>query len=81
MNDFIILKDFHFKVKLAKPLHAFTKGKIEIINKYVEWIIAYDREFNTEEELINILEKINNKVITSVCQATGITQLLLFEKE
>ena len=28
-------KDFGFKIKLAKPRHSFTKGKVETINKFV----------------------------------------------
>ncbi len=73
--------DFHFKIRLAKPRHPFTKGKVETINKFLDWLLPYDGEFETEDDLIKILEKINNKVNTQICQATGVTPLLLFQKE
>ena len=74
-------KDFNFKVKLCKPRHAFTKGKVEVINKFLDWLLPYEGEFETEEDLIHILDKINKKVNSSVCQATGVPPLLLFQKE
>jgi len=73
--------DFHFKIKLAKPRHPYTKGKVETINKFLDWLLPYEGEFETETDLIEILNKINNKVNTQVCQATGVSPLLLFQKE
>ena len=74
-------KDFHFKIKLCKPRHPYTKGKVEVMNKFLSWILPYEGEFETEEELIAILEKINKKVNTYVCQETGVPPLLLLQKE
>ena len=74
-------KDFNFKIKLCKPRHAFTKGKVEALNKFLAWIYPYQGEFETEDELIEILQKINHKVCTRVCDETGIPPLLLFQKE
>ena len=74
-------KDFHFKIRLCKPKHAFTKGKVEVINKFISWVLPYEGEFETEEELIGILQKVNQKVNTYVCQETGVPPLLLFQKE
>ena len=65
----------------CKPRHAFTKGKVEVINKFISWVLAYEGEFDTEEELIAILQKVNKKVNTYVCQETGVPPLLLFQKE
>ena len=73
--------DFHFKIRLAKPRHPFTKGKVESINKFLDWLLPYEGEFETEQELITILESINNRVNKSVCQATGVPPLLLFQTE
>ena len=73
--------DFHFRIRLAKPRHPFTKGKVEVINKFLDWLLPYEGEFETENELIAILEKINKKVNTQVCQATGVPPVLLFQKE
>ena len=74
-------KDFNFKIKLCKPRHPFTKGKVEVLNKFLAWIYPYEGEFETKEELIAILEKINAKVIRRTCDETGVPPLLLFQKE
>lgn len=74
-------KDFNFKIRLCKPRHSFTKGKVEALNKFLSWIYPYQGEFETEEELIAILEKINQKVCKRVCDETGVPPLLLFQKE
>ena len=77
----IFAKDFNFKIKLCKPRHAYTKGKVEVINKFISWLLPYEGEFETEEELIAILQKVTQKVNTYVCQETGVPPLLLFQKE
>ena len=74
-------RDFNFKIKLCKPRHPFTKGKVESVNKFLAWLLPYEGEFETEQELIAILEKINKKVNTYVCQETGVPPILLFQKE
>ena len=74
-------KDFNFKIKLCKPRHPFTKGKVESVNKFLAWMLPYEGEFETEDELIAILEKINQKVNTYPCQETNMPPLLLFQKE
>ncbi len=74
-------KDFNFRIKLCKPRHPFTKGKVESVNKFLTWLLPYEREFETEEELITILKKINQKVNTYPCQETNMPPLLLFQKE
>lgn len=42
--------DFGFKIKLCKPRHPYTKGKLETINKFIDWVLPYECEFETEEE-------------------------------
>ena len=74
-------KDFGFKIKLCKPRHSYTKGKVEAANKFISWVLAYDYAFENEEELKNIISKINKKVNTQVNQATNMPPLLLFQKE
>ncbi len=74
-------RDFNFKIKLCKPRHAYTKGKVEALNKFLTWLLPYEGEFETEEELIAILEELNRKVIHRVCDETGVPPLLLFQKE
>lgn len=74
-------KDFGFKIKLAKARHSYTKGKVEVINKFMEWLRVYDGEFETEEELTKIISDINDRVNTQICQGTGVPPVLLFQKE
>lgn len=73
--------DFGFKVRLCKPRHAFTKGKVEAANKFMDWLLPYDGEFDTVEDLISIISRIEERVNTSVCQATNVPPILLFQKE
>lgn len=74
-------KDFNFKIRLCKPRHSYTKGKVEAMNKFVNWILSYQGEFETEDELIAILEKINDKVRKRPCNETGVPPYLLLQKE
>ncbi len=74
-------KDFGFKIKLCKPRHSYTKGKVESANKFLNWLIAYDYAFENEEELRDIIRRINKRVNTQTNQATNVPPLLLFQKE
>lgn len=73
--------DFGFKIRLCKPRHAYTKGKVESANKFIEWLYPYNYDFETEEDLINIIKQINSKVNSSPNQTTGVPPVLLFQKE
>ncbi|MDD7409323.1 MAG: IS21 family transposase [Anaerovoracaceae bacterium] len=73
--------DFGFRIRLAKPRRPETKGKVESANKFVEWVLPYNDEFETESELVEIIRKINERVNTSNCQATNMPPILLFQKE
>jgi len=74
-------KDFGFKIKLCKPYHSFTKGKVEANNKFLIRLLAYNHDFEDEEDLKRIIKHINKRVNESVSQATGVTPNLLFQKE
>lgn len=73
--------DFNFKIELCKPRHSFTKGKVEVSNKFVDWILPYNGDFEDEEDLKNIIKEINKKINLSVNQATSVPPILLFQKE
>ena len=74
-------KDMGFEIKLCKPRHAFTKGKVEALNKFLAWLIPYENEFETEEELIDILTRTNAKIRERICDETGVSPILLWQKE
>lgn len=73
--------DMGFSIKLCKPRHPYTKGKIEASNKFLNWLIPYEGEFETADELKEIIENVNTKVWNRVNQETGVPPLLLFQKE
>ena len=50
-------------------------------NKFVEWILPYDGEFENESDIIELLQRINSKVNQAPNQATNIPPILLFQKE
>ena len=82
VSEFITFcKDMEIKPKKCKISSLETKGKVESSNRFINWLIPYDGEFDTEEELIQIIEKINKKVNQEVNSTTGATPLFLFEKE
>ena len=74
-------KDFGFEIKLCKPRHSYTKGKVEAANKFIDWILPYQGEFETEEDLVRIIKEINAKVNMQPNQTTQVPPALLFQKE
>lgn len=74
-------KDMGFKIKRCKPRTPKTKGKVETCNKFIEWLIPYNNEFEDEKELIDLIYMINSKVNTSINQTTRVTPTLLFQNE
>ena len=74
-------RDMGFKVKRCKPRTPKTKGKVETCNKFIEWLIPYNNEFEDEKELIDLIYMINSKVNSSVNQTTRVTPNFLFQKE
>ncbi len=82
LTDFIFFsKDIGVKCKKCKPRKACTKGKVESQNRFMSWLIPYNNEFETEEELIKIIENITKKVNQEVNDTTGCTPLFLYGKE
>ena len=74
-------KDFGFIPKHCRPNSPETKGKDESCNRFVNWILPYDYEFNNEEELIQIIKKLNKEINKEVNQSTNMPPVSLFQKE
>lgn len=74
-------KDTGIKIRLCKVRSPETKGKDEVSNCFMTWLYAYDYEFDNENELISIIEKINHKVNNQINQTTKIPPYILFQKE
>ena len=74
-------KDFGFKIRLCGTRKPETKGTVEAKNKVIDWIRAYDGEFDTIDDLMDIIENVNKRMNLTVNNETGITPMALFYKE
>lgn len=73
--------DFNFKVRLCGPRRSFTKGKVEARNKILDWLRPYNERFEDENELIEIIARINKKMNEYITQATGVSPYYRVQKE
>ena len=74
-------KDFGFKVRLCKARSPQTKGTVEARNKIIDWIRAYEGEFETIEELEVLISAVNKDMNISINQETKMSPTALFYKE
>ena len=74
-------KDMGFIPKHCKVGHAYTKGKDESCNRFVNWILPYDYELNTENDLIEKIKKLNKEINKEVNQTTNMPPVSLFQTE
>ena len=74
-------KDMGTIPKKCKVRSCETKGKDESCNRFVNWILPYDYEFNTIEELIKILKEIETKANEEINQTTNMPPISLFQIE
>ena len=81
-KEFIsFVKDMNIYAKKCKPKHPFTKGKDESANRFINWLIPYNHEFEDEQELIKIINDINKRVNKQVNSTIGVAPIMLFNKE
>ena len=85
-NDFCdefkaFLKDFSVDGKRCKVRSPNTKGKVEVRNKFIKWLISFNNSFETEDDIIKIIEKINNRVNTKINSTTNTKPIMLYQKE
>ncbi|WP_051931461.1 IS21 family transposase [Clostridium sp. KNHs214] len=74
-------KDFGFNVRLCGARKPETKGTVEAKNKVIDWIRAYDGEFDTLDNLLEKLKEINLKMNININTETGMSPTALFYKE
>lgn len=74
-------KDMGTVAKKCKVRHCETKGKDESCNRFVNWILPYDYELTSEEELIEKFRQITNKVNQQPNATTNMPPISLFQKE
>ena len=85
-NDFCnefktFLKDFNIDGKKCKIRSPNTKGKVEVRNKFIKWLIPYNNYFEKEEEIVKVIDKITNKVNTRINSTTNTKPIMLYQKE
>lgn len=76
-----LAKDFGFKIRLCGVRKPQTKGTVEAKNKVIDWIRAYEGEFEGLKELAAIVEKINTDMNITINQETDMSPTALFYKE
>lgn len=74
-------KDMGFTPKHCKVNSPETKGKDESCNRFMTWLLPYDYEFSDENELIQIIKRLNKEINKEVNQSTNMPPVVLFEKE
>lgn len=74
-------KDFNFKPEKCNVRSPQTKGKVESANRFINRLIPYNGEFETEEELIEIINKLSDEVNNETNQTTGVRPIMLLTKE
>lgn len=74
-------KDVEINISKCKVKHPFTKGKVEVRNKFMKWLIPYNFEVETEEDITKVIEKINIEVNQRINDTTQIKPILLYQKE
>ena len=74
-------KDLNISINLCKTRAPETKGKVESQNRFVARLLAYNNEFDTLDDLINIIKKLNVAINNEPNGTTNIAPIVLFSKE
>lgn len=74
-------KDLHIKINLCKVRTPETKGKVESSNRFMNWLLPYDGEFDDEADLIRILSDLSSQCNLKVNETTSIPPITLFKQE
>lgn len=70
--------DARFEVVTCRPSRPETKGKVETLAKLVDRLTPYNEEFNTFNDLENIVNLFNHEINSEVSQATSEIPFLRF---
>lgn len=74
-------KDLGVKLVLCKTRHAYTKGKVEVSNKYQNWLNPYDYKFSNKSDLYNGVEEILSQSNYQINSELKVAPYFLFKKE
>ena len=70
-----------FIPQACRPFRPQTKGKVEALARTVERIKVYNHEFKNENELKEIVKKLENQLNSEISQATDQKPVDLWKKE
>ena len=73
--------DAGFEVITCRPYRPETKGKVETLAKLVDRLKPYNEEFDTFDELDNIVKLFNYEINNDISQATNEVPFMRFLKE
>lgn len=74
-------KDIGFEVWSCRPYRPQTKGKVEALARVTNRLKVYNYEFETLDELDEIVNDLRSELNSEVSQATGYPPNVLWEKE
>ncbi len=74
-------KDMGFETILCRAFRPQTKGKVENLAKVMDRLDAYNNEFETLDELDEIVRELNMDLNNEISQATQESPIERFEKE
>lgn len=67
-------KDLGTHITLCKAHSPESKGKVESANRFAKWLEPYQNELNSEEELIETINRINQQINAEPSRTTGETR-------
>ncbi len=79
VNQF--MKDMDVELQLCKARHPYTKGTVEVSNKYQYWLNAYDYKFENIQDLYKGVEEILHQCNYQVNSETKVAPIVLLEIE
>ena len=73
--------DLNIKLILCKPKHPYTKGKVEVSNKYQSWIDPYNKKFASFDEALQLVPLIIMQCNHQPNSETNLAPIKLFTKK
>ncbi len=75
-------KDLDIKLELCECRTPESKGKCEVSNRFINWLVSFDYRIKNEQELIHVIENhITSECNKAINQRTNIPPAKLFLKE
>ena len=78
---FDFARDAGFEIRLCKVRSPETKGKVESSNRFLSRLMAYQGDFDGEDELTEIIARIEERSNAEVNETTGMPPSVLFMDE